>query len=205
VCSDKLLAVHTRSCGCLQKEVVSKRTVIDLVGRRFNKFVVMARRGSTPHGKATWLCRCDCGREVVVVSGALLSGNTKSCGCWNSQLAHDRAIKRNQGMDFGVSKVGTKFLDELERLFSVEIEREVVIDGHPFDGRVADILFETDGSYWHGLPRVRKRDVVVQKISSRHGFKLLRFSGIDDLRKISSYVSKYEKCVRDVFLSKGIL
>ena len=28
-----------------------------------------------------WLCRCDCGNEIVVLSGNLLKGNTKSCGC----------------------------------------------------------------------------------------------------------------------------
>lgn len=28
-----------------------------------------------------WLCKCDCGGEVVVPTASLRSGNTKSCGC----------------------------------------------------------------------------------------------------------------------------
>ena len=38
-----------------------------------------------------WLCCCDCGSSVVVVSGNLRSGNTISCGCVSKELS----IKRN--------------------------------------------------------------------------------------------------------------
>lgn len=31
--------------------------------------------------KVFWKVRCDCGRENQVITGALRSGNTKSCGC----------------------------------------------------------------------------------------------------------------------------
>lgn len=30
-----------------------------------------------------WLCLCDCGKETVVSPTNLLSGNTKSCGCYS--------------------------------------------------------------------------------------------------------------------------
>ena len=32
------------------------------------------------NGRAFWVCRCICGNEVEVASGALVSGNTRSCG-----------------------------------------------------------------------------------------------------------------------------
>ena len=54
---------------------------IDLTGVRFGRLVVLREYGRTKGGKVTWLCRCDCGVEVVVRSDDLRSERTKSCGC----------------------------------------------------------------------------------------------------------------------------
>jgi len=35
----------------------------------------------------TWRCRCDCGNEVDVVSCNLISGSTRSCGCYHRERA----------------------------------------------------------------------------------------------------------------------
>lgn len=51
-----------------------------LIGRRFELLTVVSwaeRRGS----QSLWNCRCDCGQMTVVYYCALISGNTKSCGC----------------------------------------------------------------------------------------------------------------------------
>jgi hypothetical protein len=37
--------------------------------------------GRNKQGRLLWLCECDCGKSVRVISGHLKSGNTKSCGC----------------------------------------------------------------------------------------------------------------------------
>lgn len=37
-----------------------------------------------------WLCRCECGREVVVARKELRNGDTRSCGC----LRIDRNVER---------------------------------------------------------------------------------------------------------------
>ena len=54
---------------------------IDLTGRRFNRLVVIREAGRAKDGKVLWLCKCDCGAEVVTRSGFLLRGSTQSCGC----------------------------------------------------------------------------------------------------------------------------
>lgn len=33
------------------------------------------------NGRTTWLCKCDCGKEVEVLQKSLTTGNTTSCGC----------------------------------------------------------------------------------------------------------------------------
>lgn len=57
----------------------------DLIGKRFGRLVVIAQAEKKvyPCGAQMrqWKCRCDCGNETIVNTGALTSGNTKSCGC----------------------------------------------------------------------------------------------------------------------------
>jgi len=54
--------------------------VVDRVGQRFGKLVVLGRAGSKGTA-ATWLCLCDCGQQKIVSSNALRGNYTKSCGC----------------------------------------------------------------------------------------------------------------------------
>ena len=53
----------------------------DLTGQRFNRLVVIREYGRDKHGHVLWLCRCDCGNEVVVREDNLRSEHTQSCGC----------------------------------------------------------------------------------------------------------------------------
>lgn len=40
----------------------------------------------TKQGRRKWECRCDCGKTTWAVTNNLLSGKTKSCGCWNEEV-----------------------------------------------------------------------------------------------------------------------
>jgi hypothetical protein len=62
-----------------------------VIGEKFERLMVIDRAESKA-GKRQWRCRCDCGSEVIVPTGALRSGNTKSCGC----LSRDRVAQRNR-------------------------------------------------------------------------------------------------------------
>lgn len=75
------------SCGCFQKEHAKqvanenhKKQVVDISGERFGRLVAERPLGKID-GKYRWLCRCDCGNEVVHIVGDLRCGNVKSCGC----------------------------------------------------------------------------------------------------------------------------
>lgn len=73
---------HEKSCGCMKTNSLGKKHE-DRLGKRFGRLVAVAK-AKTERGKAGYLCRCDCGNEIVVRSGLLVSGNTKSCGCGQS-------------------------------------------------------------------------------------------------------------------------
>lgn len=56
----------------------------DLSGQRYGSLTVLGRAdepSSRGQGPDRWLCRCDCGRECVVLGANLVRGHTKSCGC----------------------------------------------------------------------------------------------------------------------------
>lgn len=72
---------------------------VDLTGQRFGRLVAL-RHEPTPGNKTFWLCKCDCGKEVLVGYGELRTGNTKSCGCFHRDSAADRL--RKQGTRHGM-------------------------------------------------------------------------------------------------------
>ena len=68
---------------------------LDLTGDIFGKLLVLERSLNTKRGNTTWLCKCECGNEKVVVSMNLKSGTTISCGCTKSEIMRENAIQRN--------------------------------------------------------------------------------------------------------------
>lgn len=66
-------------------EEMSGKRVKDLTGERFTRLVVTEQADFyyPPGGgkSAMWICQCDCGNMLTVVSGSLTSKNTQSCGC----------------------------------------------------------------------------------------------------------------------------
>lgn len=70
----------SKSCGCLNKEPRAK----DLTGQRFGKLTVLKRAPRPDYATgldAYWLCRCDCGKEKVIMGKSLRNGKTITCGC----------------------------------------------------------------------------------------------------------------------------
>ena len=71
----------------------------DLTGMKFNRLTVIKRVENK--GKyVCWLCKCDCGNEVRVVTADLKRGNTKSCGCLQKELNSKRAKEMWQNEEF---------------------------------------------------------------------------------------------------------
>jgi len=73
----------TKSCGCLAHPAAK-----DLTGKRFGQLTVV-RFEENRDGRYMWRCRCECGKETVVLQQNLLSGKTKSCGCLQNRIILD--------------------------------------------------------------------------------------------------------------------
>ena len=68
---------------------------IDLTNQKFGKLFVIEEVPTEKRigGRPTWRCQCDCGKERLVQTDKLRSGQTKHCGCGN--------IKDITGQRFG--------------------------------------------------------------------------------------------------------
>lgn len=55
---------------------------LSLAGKRFGRLVAIEDGGPHASKRRLWRCQCDCGGEALIPSSYLVSGNTKSCGCY---------------------------------------------------------------------------------------------------------------------------
>lgn len=74
-------------------EIFGRLTVIDLA--------YSARRRNGKAGERVMLCQCECecGNKVEVKTSNLKSGNTKSCGCYKSDMTIQSNIKRAENQE----------------------------------------------------------------------------------------------------------
>ena len=61
------------------------RKKLDLTGQQFGKLTVIAP-AENMNGLTAWLCRCECGKELVVGTNRLRTGRTTHCGCQEKGL-----------------------------------------------------------------------------------------------------------------------
>src|SRR5215831_18287230 len=78
----------TLGCTVRHREPPKMRAV-DLVGQHFSRLVVI-EPAEPRAGKRYWLCRCECGNEIVATGSNLRTGNTNSCGCFQREWAAQR-------------------------------------------------------------------------------------------------------------------
>lgn len=118
--AEQLRSRHVQSCGCLQKEVVSKRSKQDLTGLVFGRLTVLCEyEVNKKTQNATWLCECICGNFTMVPTSLLNNKAVRSCGC----LQKDEMAKR-QGDKHPNWKGGTKYLPYCPR-FNEKKKKEV--------------------------------------------------------------------------------
>ena len=53
----------------------------DITGNKFGQLVAIKAAPKDKHKKSRWLCKCDCGKTIIVNYSSLVKNLTKSCGC----------------------------------------------------------------------------------------------------------------------------
>lgn len=99
----------------------------NLAGMKIGRLTVLERVGTNKNYCAIWLCQCECGKKITVISNSLLSGNTKSCGCLQREVArriggHNKLVNDysfEKGYVVGKDSKGNKFYvdtDDYEKI-----------------------------------------------------------------------------------------
>ena len=77
--------------------------VINEIGNRYGRLLVLERAKNNHRGEAQWFCQCDCGNQVIVKGVSLRTGHTRSCGC----LQKERV--RQTGLNNAFDLLGQRF------------------------------------------------------------------------------------------------
>ena len=64
---------------------------IDLIGKRFDRLLVVGLGSATKSGQKTWLCNCLCGKAKEIRHGDLINGKSSSCGCSHKEMLQNRS------------------------------------------------------------------------------------------------------------------
>jgi len=75
--------------------------LVNLVGKKFGKLLVV-KRADNRNNSVFWLCKCDCGNEVVVRGDSLKQGKTQSCSCLQKEKV--KKVCKKNFIKHGLSK-----------------------------------------------------------------------------------------------------
>ena len=89
----------------------------EMIGQKFGRLtvidVIYDIDEKDLNKRSKCICQCDCGSDpVIVTKNNLTQNNTKSCGCYASELAHERFSKDYTNM---ISKHGIKILERSDQ------------------------------------------------------------------------------------------
>lgn len=123
----RLINGETKSCGCFRKEFLSETKTKDLTGMTFGRLKVIRRveNGAPiknhPGGSVRYECECSCPNHtrVIVLTGSLLSGKTKSCGCFRKEKVSELKKKWTTQEE---QDIASRFDDMKKRCYNANSE-----------------------------------------------------------------------------------
>src|SRR6267142_1209596 len=69
---------------------------LSLTGLTFNRLTVIGRAANDARGQSRWVCRCQCGNELIILGRALRRSLTTSCGCWRREINRELHTKHGE-------------------------------------------------------------------------------------------------------------
>ncbi|QQX25935.1 hypothetical protein [Heyndrickxia sporothermodurans] len=73
---------------------------------------IRVKSGKKEVNKRRWLCQCDCGNQLPVITDSLRNGNTKSCGCNKNEWISEKNSPDLTGKRFSKLKVLRRNLEK---------------------------------------------------------------------------------------------
>lgn len=82
-------------------------------GRTFGYIKIINNSFIMKNGKRQYLCECVCGKNFYVTLAALVSGNTRSCGCKRKYLMEQKCLEKYGHKDYRWSEEGKKRVEKI--------------------------------------------------------------------------------------------
>ena len=138
----------------------------EMIGQKFSRLSVIKYAGKDGHGSTTWKCLCDCGKTKIIVGYSLKRGNTRSCGCFRTELLANRKLT-------GFTEKKLRDLYISQKLTIVEIAEKLSVGPTTVHNRLIehDIKRRTQ---WYG-PKKPHQKKTENKWSKTH-LKLINLS-----------------------------
>lgn len=105
----------------------------DISGKKFNRWTAISL-ANTPQGHTGryWLCRCDCGTQKIIRQCNLLSGATKSCGCYSKEKSSELIPNKYESDEFDNVTV---FMNS---------DKRFVVDKATYENKISNLYFYYD-------------------------------------------------------------
>lgn len=92
----------------------------DLTNQKFGRWLVLSKAQKLLSEKRIfWVCLCECGEQGCVAGGDLVSGHSRSCGCYRK----DATVARNTRHGKFGTKTHTTWLAMRRRCFDKNFEK----------------------------------------------------------------------------------
>lgn len=109
-----------------------------------------------------------------------------------------KKVKAKHYFKNSVSASETEFLNRVEKMFDVTINRQFPLEYWFYDGQYGMHLFEIDGTKFHSRPKSKKRDAVKDEVAKRYGFQLHRIK-LDRVRDVTLAIMENTNTLNKIF------
>lgn len=185
---------------------------VDRKNQRFGRLLVVEEAGRNALKKVMWRCLCDCGKETVVPSGGLVTGNTTSCGCflqekitkhggwkkssYNTWRAMMRRCNNPKDKDYPrYGGAGVVVCSEWHDYLRFEADMGEPVGSQTLDRKNPYGNYEPKNCRWADLP-TQARNIRVRK-NSESGYVGVNRRGNKWLAEITAQKKKYYASLAD--------
>ena len=178
VSADQLKRGNTGSCGCYNKDVISKIKTKDWTGIKTPFGVEFVSQAYQKNKRWFWNCICpSCGEIFVTMPSRAMSGNTRTCGC--ETKSRNEIYIGNILNDMNINYVEQYSFPDCKNIFPLKFDFAI------FDKKEnISFLLEYDGVQHYkpveffggddGFKIRKKRDQIKNKYCQENGIDLLR-------------------------------
>lgn len=141
-------------------------------GSKYNRLTVIEYCYSDIRWRKFYKTKCDCGNERIIMGSAMISGNTKSCGCLGIEIKKSKRISENHSeitaiiLGYKRHAIDRGFKWNLSRDFIIElIKKNCFYCGNPPSNKKLTKNSLGKGLFYSGIDRIdSKKDYFANNV-----------------------------------------